>query len=227
MVMRISTGLKELDEKLGGGFLERTAILLQGPPGSGKSTFCNQFVYYGICADEACIYVTFNASPNEIKNSVGVFGWEFSEEKVIFIDAYSWQTGIKEGKYCVNPADLTNFTIKLTKAVSELQKKNLKRVVFDSFSTMFLFVPKDLCLRFLSMVTAKLKAFGTTQLIVIEEGMHDQATLTAMNMITDGTIKFLSTQDIKRFEIVRMKGLGNLPIGFNFKITDSGIRLVV
>ncbi len=225
--MPVPTGLKELDEKLNGGFPENAAILLQGPPGSGKSTFCNQFVKTGIARDEACIYVTFNASPQEIRRLVKNFGWEFPEEKVIFIDAYSWQTGRKEGKYCVNPADLTNFTIKLTKAVGELQKKNLKRVVFDSFSTMFLFVPKDLCLRFLSMVTAKLKAFATTQLIVVEEGMHDPATLTAMNMVTDGTVKFLSLEQAKRFEIVRMKGVGGLPIGFNFRITDRGIELVV
>lgn len=225
--MKLSTGLKKLDEKLEGGIPLGISVLLQGPPGSGKSTFCNQFIYEGNKNNEACIYVTFNASPEEIKNVAKSFGMGFSEELTIFIDAYSWQIGVKEGKYAVNPADLTNFTIKITKAITELQNKNLKRVVFDSFSTMFLFVPKDLCLRFLSMVTAKLKAFGTTQLIVIEEGMHDPSTLTAMNALTDGTIKFSSLGKIHRMEIVRMKGVTGLPVGFNFKLIETGIELEV
>ncbi len=225
--MKLSTGLKKLDEKLDGGIPQGVSVLIEGPPGSGKSTFCNQFIYEGNRNKEACIYVTFNASPDEIKNNIKNYGWIFSEELTIFIDAYSWQIGVKEGKYAVNPADLTNFTIKITKAITELQNKNLKRVVFDSFSTMFLFVPKDLCLRFLSMVTAKLKAFGTTQLIVIEEGMHDPAAITAMNAVTDGTIKFSTMGELHRMEISRMRGISGLPVGFNFKLTETGIELEV
>ena len=225
--MKLSTGLKKLDEKLEGGIPLGISVLLQGPPGAGKSTFCNHFIHEGNKNNEACIYITFNATPEEIKNTAKNFGMNFSDDLTIFVDAYSWQTGVKQGKYAVNPADLTNFTIKITKAITELQNKNLKRVVFDSFSTMFLFVPKDLCLRFLSMVTAKLKAFGTTQFIVIEEGMHDPPTLTAMNALTDGTIKFSSLGELHRMEIVRMKGVTCLPIGFNFKIVETGINLEV
>lgn len=225
--MKLSTGLKELDERLGGGIPLGISTLIQGPPGSGKSTFCNQFIYEGNKNNEACIYVTFNSSPEEIKNVAKSFGMDFSEELTIFVDAYSWQIGKKEGKHIVNPADLTKFTIEITKAVTELHNKNLKRVVFDSFSTMFLFVPKDLCLRFLSMITARLKSFGTTQLIVVEEGMHDPATMTAMNAVTDGTIKFSSMEEIHRMDIIRMKGITGLPIGYNFKITEKGIKLEV
>lgn len=225
--MKISTGFEKMDEKLNGGFPLGISILLQGPPGSGKSTFCQQFAWEGVKRDEACIYVTFNSSPEEIKSVAKNFGWILEEEKVIFIDAYSWQIGKKDGKYLVNPADLTNFTIKITKAARELEKKNLKRVIFDSFSTMFLFVPKDLCLRFLSIITAKLKAFGTTQIIVIEEGMHDPVSITAMNTITDATIKFSSLGEIHRLEILRMRGIAGLPIGFNFRLTEKGIELEV
>lgn len=225
--MKLSTGLKELDKKLEGGLPLGVSILLQGSPGTGKSIFCTHFIYEGNKNNEACIYITFNAPPEEIKERAKNLGMKLSEDLIIFIDAYSWQIGIKQGKYTVNPADLTNFTIKITKAVAELQNKNLTRVVFDSFSTMFLFVPKDLCLRFLSMITAKLKAFKTTQLIVVEEGMHDISTLTAMNAITDGTIKFSSLGELHRMEIVRMKGIIGLPISFNFKLVETGIKLEV
>jgi circadian clock protein KaiC len=224
--MRIPTGIEKLDELLSGGIPRGSAILIEGLPGAGKTTFCNHFLWSGVKKGEACIYVTFNSSPENIRNSVKYFGWEFPEGSVAFLDAYSWQTGVKEGKYIVNPADLTNFTIKLTKLMAELKNKNLTRVVFDSFSTMFLFVPQDLCLRFLSVISARLKAVGAAQLIVIEEGMHPPAVMTALNTITDGTIKFVLQGTERYIQVLRMRDTPGIPINLKFQITQNGIEII-
>jgi len=239
--MKIATGIKKLDEKLGGGFEAGFSILLVGTPGSGKSTFCNQFVWEGVKKNEGSIYVTFNSTPEEIIKTVGAFNWEFPENLVRFIDAYSWQTGVS-GKNIVNPADLTKFTITLTKVINEMRNKNLRRIVFDSFSTLFLFVPQELCLKFISMLTAKLKMFGLTQIIVIEEGMHPQSVMTTLNMLTDGTIRLSVHEDahalkvermkgfvqtgVRGLSIERMKGVSALPFMLNFRIGNSGIEVV-
>ena len=45
---RVSTDIKGLDEMLQGGFLPQTANLVEGPPGTGKSTLGMQFIYNGI-----------------------------------------------------------------------------------------------------------------------------------------------------------------------------------
>ena len=45
---RVKTDIKGLDEMLNGGFLPQTANLVEGPPGTGKSTLGMQFIYNGI-----------------------------------------------------------------------------------------------------------------------------------------------------------------------------------
>jgi circadian clock protein KaiC len=42
---RIKTDVKGLDDMLKGGFLPQTANLVEGPPGTGKSTLGMQFIY--------------------------------------------------------------------------------------------------------------------------------------------------------------------------------------
>lgn len=45
---RVQTGIPGLDEMLQGGFLPQTANLVEGAPGTGKSTLGMQFIYNGI-----------------------------------------------------------------------------------------------------------------------------------------------------------------------------------
>ncbi|HKI75722.1 MAG TPA: ATPase domain-containing protein, partial [Candidatus Bathyarchaeia archaeon] len=42
---RVPTGIKGLDELLGGGFPDGRCILIVGSPGSGKTTFALQYLY--------------------------------------------------------------------------------------------------------------------------------------------------------------------------------------
>ncbi len=223
--MRVPTGIPKFDEALEGGLPERASILLIGIPGAGKTTFCNQFIYEGLKNGEGAIYITLNAAPDEVINNMKSFGWDVSGKPLRFIDAYSWQMGKEEGKDVVNPANLTNFTIAITKALTEMKNQNVRRVVVDSISTMFLFVPKDLCLRFISMLSARLKGVGITELITVEEGMHTPDVITALNSLTDGTIYFSMEGDKRTIKINRMKETKTLPVNLNFKISEKGIEI--
>jgi len=54
----INTGIEGLDHVLLGGFLRAGFYLLQGDPGSGKTTVALQFVHTRLKAGERCLYVT-------------------------------------------------------------------------------------------------------------------------------------------------------------------------
>ncbi len=44
-MQRVKTGIMELDEMLHGGFLPQTANVVEGAPGTGKTTLGMQFIY--------------------------------------------------------------------------------------------------------------------------------------------------------------------------------------
>ena len=46
-IERVKTGIKGLDELLSGGIPKESITLVSGPPGSGKSIFCYQFIAKG------------------------------------------------------------------------------------------------------------------------------------------------------------------------------------
>ena len=75
---RVKTGVKGLDEMLGGGFLPETANLVEGAPGTGKSTLGMQFIYNGITQfNEPGLIMTFEEFPQQYYRDAETFGWDF------------------------------------------------------------------------------------------------------------------------------------------------------
>ncbi|HJQ13614.1 MAG TPA: circadian clock protein KaiC [Anaerolineales bacterium] len=73
---RVSTGIKELDEMLGGrGFYRGSSILLSGTAGTGKTTLAAAFADEACQRGERCLYFAFEESSNQIlrnMRSVGI-----------------------------------------------------------------------------------------------------------------------------------------------------------
>lgn len=221
---RVKTGIEGLDNYIQGGFPPSSSILLIGPPGSGKTIFCNQFIYHGLTQGEAAIYIVFDAPPNQIKESMEKFGWEIRGKIIIFVDVYSWKTGGVSETYSISdPTDLNNFNITLSKAIKELQEKNLKfRTAIDSLSTLFLYVPEDLCIKFASIILAKFKRAESTQLVVINEGVLSKMAMIKLNSITDGTIRLnVDEKGERTLKIERMRETRHTLKNLKFKIIDK------
>ncbi len=62
----IPTGIKKLDKLLGGGFPQKTTVLVSGGPGSGKTLFALKFLMEGILRKEKCCYVSLNETKDEL-----------------------------------------------------------------------------------------------------------------------------------------------------------------
>jgi circadian clock protein KaiC len=77
---RVKTDIKGLDQMLQGGFLPQTANLVEGPPGTGKSTLGMQFIYNGIrYHDEPGLILTFEEFPQQYYRDAESFGWDFRQ----------------------------------------------------------------------------------------------------------------------------------------------------
>lgn len=72
---RVSSGVKELDEMLGGGFYEGSSILLSGTSGTGKTNISAYLADDTCRRGRKCLYIAYEESPQQlIRNarSIGI-----------------------------------------------------------------------------------------------------------------------------------------------------------
>ncbi len=75
---RVKTGVTGLDEMLRGGLIPQTATLVEGAPGTGKTTLGMQFIHCGITLyNEPGIILTFEQFPSQYYRDANNFGWDF------------------------------------------------------------------------------------------------------------------------------------------------------
>jgi circadian clock protein KaiC len=72
------TGIAGLDEVLGGGFTPHRLYLIEGVPGSGKTTLALQFLLEGARRGEPVLYITLSESEEELNAVADSHGWSLA-----------------------------------------------------------------------------------------------------------------------------------------------------
>ena len=73
----------------------RNLILLVGPPGSGKTTFCQQSVLQALPLDKPVIYVTTEYGPFRVEEALKEAGLQQVESRLLhYVDAYNETVGV-------------------------------------------------------------------------------------------------------------------------------------
>jgi len=135
-------------------------MLLVGPPGCGKTTLAQQFIYDGLVDEEPCIYLITDHPPEMARESMRFLGFDVAsyEEKGLFriIDCYSGRAGIKSSsRYVVeSPANLTDVSIKIQETCAELKEI---RFVLDSITTLTLDAGPSAARNFLQVTLGRIR----------------------------------------------------------------------
>ena len=95
-------------------------ILLVGPPGAGKSTFCHEIVLNSLAAERPILFVTTEQSPAEITDILRTKGMEqFPSGLLNFIDAFGQTVGLsateRTDTVIANCEDLNSISMAITK----------------------------------------------------------------------------------------------------------------
>ena len=69
------SGIEGLDDILSGGFERGRMFLLEGNPGTGKTTIAMQLLMAGAKAGERCLYITLSETEGELRSSAASHGW--------------------------------------------------------------------------------------------------------------------------------------------------------
>jgi circadian clock protein KaiC len=81
---KAKSGIWGLDEILAGGFSREHMFLLEGDPGTGKTTIALQFLMEGAKAGEKCLYITLSETERELRIGAASHGWSLDDRIVVF-----------------------------------------------------------------------------------------------------------------------------------------------
>ncbi|MFK3795817.1 ATPase domain-containing protein [Pseudomonas sp. NPDC088444] len=77
---KAATGITGLDDILSGGLSRGHVFLLEGEPGTGKTTVALHFLLAGAAVHERCLYITLSESERELRDGALSHGWELGEQ---------------------------------------------------------------------------------------------------------------------------------------------------
>ncbi|GLS69223.1 circadian clock protein KaiC [Methylobacterium tardum] len=129
----VSTGLVGLDHILDGGYAARRSHLIEGRPGSGKTTLAMQFLLEGAKRGEGCLYITLSESRRELLNVAERHGWSLDGIEICELVAPELSLDPNLQQTLVHTSDLElGETVRM--AIAEIERAKPDRVVFDSLS---------------------------------------------------------------------------------------------
>ena len=220
---RALVGITGLDDILGGGLTKDRLYLVEGTPGTGKTTLSLQFLLEGVRKGEPGLYITLSESAEELRAVAATHGWTL-DDMAIFelvgdmgLDPDSEQTVLHPSE-----VELGETTREVMRQVEELRPS---RVVFDSLSEMRLLAQSPL--RYRRQILALKQFFSSRQctVLMLDDRTADPTDL-QLHSIAHGVISLEQTPrdfgaERRRLRVVKMRGL-KFRGGFHDFVLDTG-----
>ncbi|WP_206455613.1 ATPase domain-containing protein [Aurantimonas marina] len=138
------TGVAGLDDVMAGGLSEGHVFLLEGNPGTGKTTIALSFLLEGVEAGERGLYITLSETQGELRDGAASHGWVIPDDIDIFelvppeslLDADAQQSLLYS-----SDLELGETTKMIFEAIERVQPS---RIVLDSLSEIRLLAQSSL-----------------------------------------------------------------------------------
>jgi len=223
---RLSTGIDGLDDILGGGLSADRLYLIQGEPGTGKTTLALQFLLAGVQREERCLYVTLSETEKELREVADSHGWSLEGITLHELSAVESALQADADNTVFNPSEVElNETMAQVLATAEKVKPD--RVVFDSLSEMRLLAREPLRYRRQVLAVKQHFARRRTTVLFLDDRTTDPSDL-QLQSIAHGviTLESMATEHgaaRRRLRVVKMRGLKFRDGYHDYRIEQPGL----
>jgi circadian clock protein KaiC len=225
---RLSSGIEELDHILGGGFPARRLFLIEGAPGSGKTTLALQFLLAGAKNSEKGFYVTFSESEDEIRAVAESHGWTLDGVHLQELSTLGDRLKNEEQYTVFQPADV-ELSETVQRVVDDVRRLKPQRVVIDSLSEIRLVARDPLRYRRQILALKEILSECNCTVFFLEDYTVENPDL-LLQSIAHGVVLLEKTQSeygsVKRtLQITKLRAGPSLEGSHDFVIRHGGLQV--
>jgi circadian clock protein KaiC len=224
---KAATGIEGLDEVLSGGLARNRLHLLEGNPGTGKTTIALQFLLEGAKAGETGIYISLAETEHELRDGAMSHGWTLGENIEIFelvppesvLDPDQHQSLLYS-----SDLELGETIKRIFEAINRLKPK---RVVIDSLSEIRLLAQSSL--RYRRQVLALKHYFAQhNSTVIMLDDLTTESSDRAVHSIAHSVIHLDQLAPIyggerRRLRVAKCRGQSFRSGFHDFVISEGGI----
>ena len=222
------TGVEGLDDILYGGLDRDHLYLVEGDPGTGKTTLALQFLLEGLRQGERVLYVTLSESKHELEGVAVSHGWDLSALPIYEMTP-SEEDLSPEAQYTVfHPSDV-ELSDTMAAVLKQVEKIRPQRVVFDSLSELRMLARESL--RYRRQILALKRYFaGRNCTVLLLDDRTAETNDLQLQSIAHGVVMMQSLDrefgiKRRRLEVRKMRG-ARFREGFHdFTIETGGVKV--
>ncbi len=224
---RLSTGIDGLDNILVGGLPAQHLYLIEGTPGSGKTTLSLQFLLAGLKAGEKGLYVTLSESSSELAQVAASHGWTLDGLEIFdLVSDEGLSPDTEQTILHSSDMELGETTREVMDVVRRLRPA---RVVFDSLSELRLLAQNPM--RYRRQILALKQFFraeGCTVLML--DDMSSGPGELHLHSVAHGVIHLDQDPgefgpDKRRLRVVKLRGIKYRGGEHDFKLDRGGLQV--
>ncbi len=224
---RFPSGVPGLDEVLQGGLPRGALLLIEGPPGSGKTTIALQLLLGGLRQGESCLLASNAETPDQLKSVAASHGWSLDGIQITHLAEEAGDLDGAGSDYTLFPEAEVEVGETLSHLFSQVDKLRPTLLVLDTISSLRVLAPTAAFYRRQLKRIRDFMAARACTTIMLDEASMTEKDLRSQTL-ADGIVELLQADygygaDRRRLRVRKMRGCKYLSGAHDFSIATGGI----